>query len=236
MRRLSRDHNSQLYGKIEQKTQVAINENYNIILQDKILLGKVVYEDFIPGELVMKNNDKVQAAFNIHLQDGELHYLKGDNILFVNIAQIKEVTIGIDRYIPTESKMMKVISQKDDNYLLKNTQGDFDALFVGTGAYGSNANTQAVRNLSSIEIGGKSIVNHAILLQNKEEGKELPILEKYYFLINNKCVLAHKKTIEKEYVKDHNTWKIFLKDNKIKWHREESLIKVLHFFSKRSFY
>lgn len=190
-----------------------------------------IYEDFLPGELVMKNGDKVRASFNIHLQEGELHYLNGDKILHVIASRVKEVTIGKDRYIPAEGRMMKVIAQEGNNFLLKCVLGDFNALFTGTGAYGASANTQAVRNLSSIEIGGKNIVNHAVLLQNKEGGKELPIVEKLYFFIGEMCVSAHKKNVEKSFPIKQDEWKTFLKANKIKWRKEEDLVKVLHFLN-----
>lgn len=190
-----------------------------------------IYEDFLPGELVMKNGDKVRASFNIHLQEGELHYLNGDKILHVIASRVKEVTIGKDRYIPAEGRMMKVIAQEGNNFLLKCVLGDFNALFTGTGAYGASANTQAVRNLSSIEIGGKNIVNHAVLLQNKEGGKELPIVVKLYFFVGEMCVPAHKKNVENSFSIKQDEWKTFLKANKIKWRKEEDLTKVLHFLS-----
>lgn len=188
-----------------------------------------VYEDFLPGELVMKNGDKVRASFNIHLQEGELHYLNEDKILFVSASRVKEVVVGEDRYIPVEGKMMQIIAQDGKNCLLKSILGDFNALFTGTGAYGSSANTQAVRNLSSIEIGGKNIINHAVLLQNKESGKELPIVEKRYFFVNEVCVPATKKDVERNISVNPDEWKAFLKANKIKWRKDEHLIKVLSF-------
>ena len=195
-------------------------------------LWPYVYEDFCPGELVLKNGSKVRASFNIHLQEGELHYLKNDNILTVGTERVREVIIGVDTYMPSEGKMMKVVAQNGENYLFKSVLGDFESLFVGTGAYGASANTQAVRNLSSIEIGGKNIINHAVLLQNKEGGKELPVVEKYYFLIEGICVPATKKEVESRLVSDKESWKLFLKENRIKWLKEESLAKVLQYFLK----
>ena len=188
-----------------------------------------VYEDFTQGELVLKNGDKVRAAFNVHLLEGELHYLKDDKILFVATSRVKEVKIGDESYVPAEGKMMKVIAQDSTKYLLQCVLGDFEALVVGTGAYGASANTQAVRNLSSLEIGGKNIVNHAMLLQNKDAGKELPINTKRYIMIGEKCIPAAKKDIEKQLITNHDQWNMFLKENKIKWRKDADLIKVLNF-------
>lgn len=188
-----------------------------------------VYEDFNQGELILKNGDKVRAAFNIHMLEGELHYLKDDKILFVSTARVKEVKIGEDSYVPAEGKMMKVLAQDSTRYLLQCMLGDFEALIVGTGAYGASANTQAVRNLSSLEIGGKNIINHAMLLQNKDAGKELPIVTKRYFMVGEKCVPATKKEIEKQLITNQEQWIAFLKENKIKWRKEADLIKVLNF-------
>ena len=188
-----------------------------------------VYEDFTQGELVLKNGDKVRAAFNVHLLEGELHYLKDDKILFVATSRVKEVKIGDESYVPAEGKMMKVIAQDSTKYLLQCMLGDFEALVVGTGAYGASANTQAVRNLSSLEIGGKNIINHAMLLQNKDAGKELPIVTHRYFVIGDKCILAAKKEVEKHLIGNEESWSVFLKENKIKWRKDADLIKVLNF-------
>ncbi|MBR4313078.1 MAG: hypothetical protein IKT86_07050 [Bacteroidaceae bacterium] len=188
-----------------------------------------VYEDFTQGELVLKNGDKVRAAFNVHLLEGELHYLKDDKILFVATSRVKEVKIGDESYVPAEGKMMKVIAQDSTKYLLQCMLGDFEALVVGTGAYGASANTQAVRNLSSLEIGGKNIINHAMLLQNKDAGKELPIVTHRYFVIGDKCILATKKEVEKHLISNEESWSVFLKENKIKWRKDADLIKVLNF-------
>lgn len=188
-----------------------------------------VYEDFGQGELVLKNGDKVRAKFNIHLLEGELHYLKDDKILFVSTSRVKEVKIGEDCYVPAEGKMMKVLAQDSTKYLLQCMLGDFEALIVGTGAYGASANTQAVRNLSSLEIGGKNIINHAMLLQNKDAGKELPIDTKRYVMVGDKCIPATKKDVEKQLITNQKQWDTFLKENKIKWRKEADLIKVLNF-------
>lgn len=190
-----------------------------------------MYEDFVQGELVLKNGDKVRASFNVHLLEGELHYLKDDKILFVSTSRVKEVTIGEERYVPAKGEMMKVLAQDSTKYLLQSVLGDFDALIVGTGAYGASANTQAVRNLSSLEIGGKNIINHSMLLQNKEAGKELPIITKRYIMVGEKCIPATKKEVEKQLITDQEQWNAFLKENKIKWRKESDLVKVLDFLN-----
>lgn len=67
----------------------------------------------------------------------------------------------------------------------------------------------------------------------KNEGREIPVITQYYFIIEGRLLEANKGEIAK-YVGDSRKqeWKAFLKAQKIKWKREESLMKVLDFFTQ----
>lgn len=195
-----------------------------------------LYEDFTEGLVMYRSGSAIKAKLNIHLENGELQYLEGDAIMTTDLRNIDYAVIGTDKFAVAEQSMMKVLDENESRtaFVLLSTLGDFEALFVGTGAYGSSANTQAVRSQSSLEIGGKSVVSHAKLLVEKKEdnGKSLSIKEKLYIKVGSISAPAYQKDVERVFeLSGNQEWKSFLKSNKIKWRKPEDLYKVAEYLS-----
>jgi hypothetical protein len=65
----------------------------------------------------------------------------------------------------------------------------------------------------------------------RNDGKDLPLIEEYYFIFGDKIVEATRKEVEKSLGDNGKTkLKAFVKQNKIKWKNEDSLVKLLEFF------
>ena len=105
----------------------------------------------------------------------------------------------------------------------------------GGGAYGSSLNSSSARDLSSLgfDLGGLDQPELGLMLQEKKEGRTIPLVEQYSFIIGDQQIEATKKGVEK-FVGDTraDALKQFLKENKIKWKSEESLQQLLTFLSK----
>lgn len=191
-----------------------------------------LYENFEQGTVYMGTNQKSEAKLNIHLLGNVLHYVAADGkIMQSNERDVTRVEIGQDAYLYGERQLMKIVAQKQENLLLQLTSADFDSMFSGTGAYGSSLNSSASRDLSSLDLGGLNQPELGKMLQEKNEGREIPTRITYYFLINGRLVEATKGNLEDlagEQRKEE--WKAFVKEKKIKWKKEESLALVLDFF------
>lgn len=199
-------------------------------------LWPYIYENFTDGLVMYLNGSAIKANLNIHLEKGELQYLEGDVIMTTNITNIDYAIVGTDKYVVANGSMMKVLDENESRtaFVLLSTLGNFEALYVGTGAYGSDANTQAVRSQTSLEIGGKNVVSHAKLLAEKKEdnGTTLSTKEKLFIKVGDKYAPAFQKDVEKEFgLSGDSQWKSFLKSNKIKWRKTESLFKVVEYLS-----
>jgi len=199
-------------------------------------LWPYIYEDFTQGLVMYHNGSAIKASLNIHLEKGELQYLEGDVIMTTNLSDVEYAIIGTDKYVVADNSMMKVLSENDSRtaFVLSSILGDFEALYVGTGAYGSSANTQAVRSQTSIEVGGKSVVSHAKLLAEKKEdnGKSLSTKEKQYVKVGDKVSPAYQKDVEKTFgLSGNDQWKAFLKKEKIKWRKADDLFKVVEYIN-----
>jgi len=192
-----------------------------------------LYSDFKVGTVVFKDNGKTTTQLNIHLLGSVLHYEKDGLIYHVDNNKIAGIEIGGDNFIPIDGKLVKIVGKLGEDCLAILTLGDFDALVSSTGAYGMSSTTSAVNKLSSIEIGGLSNLNHRQLVLEKQEGRTLPLKTEYFFVIDGKVVKASKADVEKQIPTSKMAdYKKFVKENKIKWKNEESLLLLLGFIKR----
>lgn len=190
-----------------------------------------LYENFQTGTIFFSDSMKATMNLNIHLVKSSLHYLKGDLIYENDDIGIEKVMFGNDQYVYLNNELAKLIEKSGNNCLVSITRGDFDALYTGTGAYGTSTQTAAVKDLSSFDIGGLSNMNHRQLTIDKSNGKYLPVIVEYYFQIDGETVLATRREVEK-YVGKNNkaALKDFVKKNKISWKNQSGLVKLLSYF------
>lgn len=196
-----------------------------------------VYEHFTPGTIYFEGNEKSSADMNIHLWGNVLHYVKADGKIYQSDdRKVVRVEIGTDAYLYSDHKLMKLIANEGTNLLVLLTKGDFDAMrSSGGGAYGSSLNSSASRDLSSLgfDLGGLDQPELGLMLQEKKEGRTIPLVYQYFFIISGQQIEATKKGVAK-FLGDAkaDAWKQFQKEHKIKWKQEESLKEVLLFLGQ----
>ena len=196
-----------------------------------------VYEHFTPGTIYFEGNEKSSADMNIHLWGNVLHYVKADGKIYQSDdRKVVRVEIGTDAYLYSDHKLMKLIANEGTNLLVLLTKGDFDAMrSSGGGAYGSSLNSSASRDLSSLgfDLGGLDQPELGLMLQEKKEGRTIPLVYQYFFIIGGQQIEATKKGVSK-FLGDAkaDAWKQFQKEHKIKWKQEESLKEVLLFLGQ----
>lgn len=196
-----------------------------------------MYEHFTEGTLY-RGQDYSIAQFNIHYMGNVLHYVspEDDKIYLAKGNDMDSVVINGKKFVLADhkdgKKMMEVVAQNGANMALRLDYADFEAAMrSNTGAYGSSANSSATRNLSSLELAGMNNPKHGLMLQEKNDGKTLGVRTRYYLRIGKFDIEANKKAVEQIVPADREEqWKQFLKKNKIKWKKPESLALVLEFF------
>lgn len=199
--------------------------------QSSTTMWPYVYPDFQEGVVYFKDNTSLNAPLNVHLLKSTLHYLEGEKIKEAISGDIESVGIGSDQYYVYNNQLMRVVNGDSTGFIAELTEADFSALNESGGAYGSSSSVQATRKVSSMEIGGVSIVNHMELKEKKDAGALLPLTKKYFIIIDGKNYPASRKGIMSELPEDkQDTFKKFVKQNKIKWKQSESLVLLLDFF------
>ena len=194
-----------------------------------------IYENFTEGTAYSSDNTKSTLQMNIHLAGNVLHYIgKDDKIYRAEDNKITRVEIGGDAYLFINHQLMQLIGSHGNNVLLKLQDADFSRMqSAGVGAYGSDANTLATSQKSSLDLGGLNTPELAKMLLEKEDGAIIPLVTRYYFIIGDKRIEASKGAVEKLIGEAREKdFKAFVKTNKIKWKNEEGLKKILEYLSK----
>lgn len=191
-----------------------------------------VYKDFTKGTLKMPSGTEKTALFNVHLAHSTLHFIDGNMIKQAANTDIFSVQIGNDFYMNADGRMMQVVAKSDKGMVVLGKEIDIAALNSTTAAYGSGGTTLGNMSLSSLEnIGvGNGIVNNNLMDGgDKESGKTLPLIEKYYIIVNGNVIYATKKDVG-EYIGEAQL-KAFLKINKVKWSNPQTLLPLVDFLA-----
>jgi len=198
--------------------------------QDVTTMWPYVYPDFKEGVVYFKDHTSLSVPLNVHLLKSTLHYLEGEKIKEAISGDIESIRIENDLYYVCDDQLMRVVDGDSTGFVAELVEADFSALHDSGGAYGSSSNVQATSKLSSMEIGGVSIVNHMELKEKKDAGTLLPLTRKYFVVVDEKVYPANRKAIMSELSKDRKDgFKQFVKQNKIKWKQPQSLMLLLDF-------
>lgn len=182
------------------------------------------------------SNSPRSLKANIHLEHCVLHYLDSDKILEANPDNIIKVVVDEKTYIYINGGLVLLIDTKFGNSVVMRKKINIESLVAAsnTGAYGMRSDVSASKKTSSIQISGIANMTHSQMKVEQDEGKELPLSIEYFFLLEDGYIIkATKRDVEKSLGEDGKTkLKAFVKQNKIKWKDEASLIKLLDFFQQ----
>lgn len=212
---------------------VSQKDDIQVVVQDYIptTTWPYLYEDFVDGTVYFSKEQKtMHLKLNVHLQNCTLHYLEGDNVMQADPRNVEMIQLGDVPFIYMNGELVRFIKAEEGVALVKLVKADLDELNKNThGAYGISTTSSSVNQIVSIRALGVS--NYIQMRQERKEGKDLPLIKKYYFIFGDKIVEATRKEVEKSLGDNGKTkLKAFLKQNKIKWKEEASLIKLLEFF------
>lgn len=193
-----------------------------------------LYPDFTSGELQPYKAAARQGLFNIHIPHGCLHFIDGDMIREVNSAEVFSVKVGADSFVCAGGRLMKVMAHDGNVYVLENSEIDMNQLNATGGAYGSSSSTLATTALSSIDdFSTGAATNHMQLKSNKDNGRTLPLMKKKYILLPGRLIYATKKDVLEVGGIENSVVAAFIKENKIKWKEDQSLLKVGLFLNEK---
>ena len=191
-----------------------------------------VNPDFYEGILRQMGSKVSKARFNVHLGQGHLHILTDGMIAEAALTDVLSVKIGEDEYTNVGGKMMKVLAQSKNGYVVEERLADYSAVVRNDGAYGGS-NTNAAKGFSYDEnYGNYSYLitnNYEDLLSQKDNSEELPVTVKRYIVINGLPTLAIKKNVAAMDGVNKKAFSEFLKQEGINWKNPQDVLKVIDY-------
>lgn len=196
-----------------------------------------IFEDFSAGVVINYGGEvSAEGFFNVSVVDGKLHYVQDGKIMVANMNQLQVVRIGEKVFVNRMGKLKEVVAEERGGcFVLREVSVDMVELSkteIGFGARSAVASTQKV-NVLSVS-GGTVNLSLETAIAASIDGAELPVKEKYFFLIKSKEYPADKSSFLSMEGIDKASAKAFIKSEKIKWHKAESLGKVLKYIAENS--
>ena len=191
---------------------------------------KYQYQQFLPGVIATTSGTLSKGKFNYNLLLGEMHFIQraGDTLAIANEFNIKQIVIGQDTfyydvkfgYLQIKAHYSSVKLAAQQKLTILNNEKET--------AYGQSSAVSAIRQYSLYTDNNGQIRK----LENK--GNVLLTTTSAYFLIdkNRHSYIANKATVLELYKKHKNKIATFLKENKVDFHKEEDLNKLLQYCSK----
>ncbi len=201
--------------------------------QECSTLWPYIYPEFRDATIYTKGGTKFDRKINIHVQGSTVHYIDDQGIVRETKSEdLLLVDTGNDKFMYVDGRVMKVVGTEEHGFIATLVLGDFAKLNATEGAYGSSASSSAVTKLTSVEAGVVG-QNHMQLKQNRDYGKLIELRTSYFIVVDGQVYPASKKAIENKLPEDKKSeFNQFLKSNKIRWNKVESLQNVLKFFNQ----
>lgn len=217
-----------------------VSQEYDIqvVVQDYIptTTWPYLFENFQDAIIYTESGkSQQQVKANLHLEYCTLQYLEGDKIIQVEPHDILKVVMNGETFIYMNGELVQLIGVEAGNAIVKRVKVNVSSLIVssGSGAYGMGTDVSASKKVRSLQISGITNMTYSQMKVEQNEGKELSLDIEFFFLLNDgkEIIKATKREVEKSLGDNGKTkLKAFLKQNKIKWKEEASLIKLLEFF------
>ena len=171
----------------------------------------------------------------MHLGQGALHILTDGEIAEAAITDVLSVTIGDEEFTNVGGKMMKVLAQSENGFVVEERLADYSAVVRNDGAYGGS-NSNSAKGFSYDEnYGNYSYLitnNYEDLLSQKDDAEELPTTVQRYIVINGLPTLAIRKNVAAMDGVDKKAFSEFLKTEKINWKDPQDMLKVIDYIVK----
>lgn len=193
-----------------------------------------ILENFAEGAVRTSTGALISSGtYNVSVVDGSLHYIVDSQIMKVDMSKVYTAKVGEDTFVNLYGRMYKVLSELDKGYVLEGVVVDYEELGKVNIGYGISSSSASARNVSTLLEGSTDMVSKKIETAStgKYDGKEIPVDVIPYVYVSGRLIEASKQEVASTPGVDKDALKAFLKENKIKWNKTESLEKVVVFLA-----
>lgn len=205
-----------------------------------------LFDDFYDGIILVGNDTVSHAKVNFHLRAEKLFCVNNDGkVMRVTFANMNGVIINKRVYRFVEGKLMLQIHEEDDAMLVRYKFLDYDLFdngyMQGLALYAREnfdvslrANWNNHLDYKNIHMPGEFNEDYLTLFNNRSSAQELPVKDRYYFIINGKAIPATKSGCSELLDKDgRKKLNDFLKSHNLKWKTANDLVTILRFMKQQ---
>ncbi|MEI7422695.1 MAG: hypothetical protein WCK18_11395 [Prolixibacteraceae bacterium] len=185
-----------------------------------------VYPEFIKGSVLMKSGVKNEAMLNYNALTEEMIFIKdGKNLAITRLEDIDTVYIGETKFIILKNKFVEILyHNKYDLY------AGYKGSIVDPGkpaAYGGTSQTSSVTSYSTFLSNGQA---YALQLP---EGVETKGSTDYWLKKDGQVQLfVNLRQLARLFEDKSDLFKKYVKENKVKYENEESVVGLIKFMEK----
>lgn len=205
-----------------------------------------LFDDFYDGTILVGNDTVSHAKVNFHLRAEKLFCVDKDGkVARVTFANMNGVIINKRVYRFADGKLMLQIHEEDGAMLVRYKFLDYDLFdngyMQGLALYAREnldvslkANWNNHLDYKNIHMPGEFNEEYLTLFNNRSTAQELPVKERYYFIINGKLIPANKSGCTELLDKDgRKKFNDYLKSHNLKWKTASDLVTILRFMKQQ---
>lgn len=201
-----------------------------------------LFDDFYDGVILVADDTVSQAKVNFHLRAESLFCVdKEGKIARVAFANMNGVVVNSRVYRFINGKPMLQVYEEEDAMLVRSRFIDYDLMdqgyMQGLAAYARENFDVAIRanwnnhlDYSNIHMPGEFNEEYVTLFGNRSSGQELPVKDRFYFVIKGQVIPADKSgcmdVLDKQGRKQFGE---YLKSHKLKWKTVSDLVAILQY-------
>jgi len=186
------------------------------------------YPQFVSGMVYFKNGTQSEGRLNLNLLNEEMQFINpaADTLSIDNEATIKYITIESDTFYYSKRRYLELISRNASIQLAKK-----ERLKIGEakkiGGYDQPSPTSAITSVSRIYQGTE-------VADLKQRAELLLVKETIYYIGDkyNNFLEANRKNLVKMFGRQEVNIDHFLKENKIRFYKEDDLKMLINFLAK----
>ena len=189
--------------------------------------------EFTFGEIRTFQGATIKSAdLNVCINDGKLHFINEGIIQAAEMTQVGSAKIGDKIFLNKGGRLYQVLSRDEKSMVVQGIFPDVDAAEKVNIGYGIASSTASHDNISTLSSGSNMInMNLMSARERRGEGVVIPIKTKLFIVVNGLLIEAGKRQVLEAAGPDKEQISAFIKTNKTKWKKVESLAQLATFMA-----
>ena len=183
-----------------------------------------LYKEFKPATVYMKNGKISQLRYgNVFLKNSTLVYRQTEKstVMEANMSVVKHVIMNDRTFVNLDQQLAEVLDTVSENYLMRVCTIDVETM---------KAEYLNESNYTNFDLGEVFSFTRSDAIEKQEP---YPLLDRYYFVIKGKKILAHERNVRNSISRKRLTEYDTMINMGFSWASTDDLRRMLVFLSEK---